>query len=114
MDVVTDSASAIDRRMIDELLERYISWREECYAVRLAYQCWAESGRRGRRLAYAGYLAALDREEQAARNYAGHVSWHAAGQLPGQPSELPSYVLIAEITDLDRWQLHATEQVRRL
>ena len=73
MDIVTDSASAIDRRMIDELLERYISWREECYAVRLAYQCWAESGRRGRRLAYAGYLAALDREEQAARTYAGHV-----------------------------------------
>ena len=26
-----------------------------------------------RRLAYAGYVAALDREEQAARTYAGHV-----------------------------------------
>ena len=73
MDVATESATAFGRGMIDELLERYISWREECQAVRLAYQSWAQSGRWERRLTYAGYLAALDREEQAARIYAGHV-----------------------------------------
>jgi hypothetical protein len=34
--------------------------------------------------------------------------------VPGQPSEPADYVLIAEITELDRWQLQATEQVQRL
>jgi hypothetical protein len=73
MDTVTDTAAAFGRWAIDELLERYISWREECCAVWLAYQRWADSGRRDWGLAYAGYLAALDREERAAQTYAGHV-----------------------------------------
>jgi hypothetical protein len=73
MDTVTDSTTAFGRWALDEMLERYISWREECDAVRMAYQQWADSGRRERKLAYAGYLAALDREERAARTYAGHV-----------------------------------------
>jgi hypothetical protein len=73
MDTVTDSTIAFARRTIDELVERYISWHQESYAVRIAYQQWASSGRGERRLAYAGYVAALDREEQAARTYAGHV-----------------------------------------
>jgi hypothetical protein len=34
--------------------------------------------------------------------------------VPGQPSEPPDYVLIAEITEVDRWELQATEQVQRL
>jgi hypothetical protein len=73
MDTVTDSTTAFGRWAIDEMLERYVSWREECSAVRMAYQQWADSGPRERGLAYAGYLAALDREERAARTYAGHV-----------------------------------------
>jgi hypothetical protein len=73
MDTVTDSMTAFGRWAIDEMLNRYISWREECCAVRMAYQQWADSDRRERRLAYAGYLAALDREERAARTYASHA-----------------------------------------
>jgi hypothetical protein len=73
MDTAADSTIAFARRTIDELVERYISWREESRAVRTAYQQWANSGRGDHRLAYAGYVAALDREEQAARTYAGHV-----------------------------------------
>jgi hypothetical protein len=34
--------------------------------------------------------------------------------VPGQPSEPADYVLIAEITEVDRWTLQATEQVQRL
>jgi hypothetical protein len=34
--------------------------------------------------------------------------------VPGQPSEPADYVLIAEITEVDRWALQATEQVQRL
>jgi hypothetical protein len=73
MHTVTDSTNAFRQWAIDEMLERYISWREECAAARTAYQQWADSERRERGLAYAGYLAALDREERAARTYAGHV-----------------------------------------
>ena len=73
MHTVTDSATAFGQWAIDEMLECYISWREECAAVRAAYQQWADSDRRERGLVYAGYLAALDREERAARTYAGHV-----------------------------------------
>ena len=61
--------------LIDGLLERYVSWREECLTVHLAYEQWTDADRDGRKLAYAGYLAALDREEQAARVYAGQVEW---------------------------------------
>jgi hypothetical protein len=35
-------------------------------------------------------------------------------EVSGQPSEPADYVLIAEITEVDRWALQATEQVQRL
>jgi hypothetical protein len=34
--------------------------------------------------------------------------------VPGQPSESADYVLIAEITEVDRWEEQASEQVQRL
>jgi hypothetical protein len=73
MDTATDSPTAVVQWAVDELVERYLSWHEESSAVWMAYEQWTDSGRGERRLAYAGYLAALDREEQAARTYAGHV-----------------------------------------
>jgi hypothetical protein len=65
--------TALGRRAIDELLEGYVSWREECQAVALAYGRLIASCRGERRLAYAAYFAALDREEHAAGTYAHHV-----------------------------------------
>lgn len=73
MGTVFDSDTAVGRWAIDELLESYISWREECHAVRLAYRRWIDSERAEGRLAYAGYVAALDREEHAAGAYAGRI-----------------------------------------
>jgi hypothetical protein len=34
--------------------------------------------------------------------------------VPGQPSEPADYLLIAEITEVDRWAEQASEQVQRL
>ncbi len=34
--------------------------------------------------------------------------------VPGQSSESADYVLIAEITEVDRWELQASEEVQRL
>lgn len=55
---------------VDVLLDDYVSWREECAAVWLAYQRWTDAGNARRVRAYAEYAAALDREELAARVYA--------------------------------------------
>jgi hypothetical protein len=73
MRMVIDSNIAVGRRALDELLASYVDWREECHTVRLAYQRWTSDDRGEHRLAYAGYVAALDREERAASAYADHV-----------------------------------------
>ena len=77
MSTVTDGRGSIDPGPIDALLERYVSWREECITVRETYRRWASSQCGESGLAYGAYLAALDREEHAARSYAyqnGRVS----------------------------------------
>jgi len=58
---------------LDELLEGCVSGREECQAVALAYGRLIAPGCSERRLVYAAYFAARDREEHAARIYAHHV-----------------------------------------
>jgi hypothetical protein len=73
MRTVINTDSAPGRRSIDALLELYVSWREACQAVRQAYGEWGESDHSQRTLTYAGYLAALDREEQAASAYADQI-----------------------------------------
>ena len=73
MSAVASSDHALAWRSIDVLLERYVSWREQSVAVRHAYDRWDNSDRRERALAYAGYVAALDREEHAARGYAAQI-----------------------------------------
>jgi hypothetical protein len=73
MKTVADRDIALGRWTIDELLEGYVSWREECQAVALAFGRLMASGRGERQLVYAAYFAALDREEHAARTYAHHV-----------------------------------------
>jgi hypothetical protein len=73
MSTITNTNTAFSPWAVDALLERYVAWREECHAVWDAYQRWADSDRRERRLAHAGYIAALDREEHAARTYADHI-----------------------------------------
>ena len=43
-----------------------MSWREACAAVAVSYENWKCSDRRDQKLAFSVYVAALDREEQAA------------------------------------------------
>jgi hypothetical protein len=68
-----DSDNAPLRTSIDALLEVYLSWRAECHAVWQAYQSWSDSDRSQRALAYAWYVAALDREDHAASAYAHQI-----------------------------------------
>jgi hypothetical protein len=56
--------------MVDALTDRYVDWREECFAVIAAYQRWSEADVDDRADAFAAYSAALDREERACDIYA--------------------------------------------
>jgi hypothetical protein len=53
--------------IVDECLESYVSWREACEDVRAAYEYWDACRPPQRAIAFGGYRAALDREEDAAR-----------------------------------------------
>jgi hypothetical protein len=60
-------------RLVDELVEAYIDWRETCVRVNDAYRsCAGETGPRGR-VAFELYTAALDAEQRAAEVYAGLI-----------------------------------------
>jgi len=54
---------------IDEFVECYVCWREECATARTAYEHWVSVEPADRALAFAAYSEALDREEHAARDY---------------------------------------------
>jgi len=49
----------------DEFLESYVCWREACEDVRDAYRRWATCQPKDRRMGFATYRAALEREEHA-------------------------------------------------
>jgi hypothetical protein len=61
------------RRLIDEMIDGYVSWREECAVVEASYENWCRADREDRRLAFTAYTAALDREESAAASYRAFV-----------------------------------------
>jgi hypothetical protein len=63
----------IQRRVVDELMEHYVSWREACAAVSAAYEGYERAPRQEQRMAFGAYLAALDREALAAATYQGAV-----------------------------------------
>jgi hypothetical protein len=60
--------------MVDEAMDGYVEWREECARVWDAYHRWLSAVRADAALASRAYLAALDREERAAEVYAGLIS----------------------------------------
>ena len=63
-------ASRLRSELVDELMDAYVDWREECNALRDAYDRWSIASPDERSLAFVAYSAALDREEQASAVYA--------------------------------------------
>jgi hypothetical protein len=67
--------SAIARTaLVDEAIDAYVDWQEECLFVWDAYCRWASAPRDDAGLAFAAYAAALDREEHASAYYARRLS----------------------------------------
>jgi hypothetical protein len=83
------------RNTVDLAVDAYVSWREECRAVRTAYLACRHARAAEAAVAFDAYEAALDREERAAEVYAnlmsqvGHVAeMGLARQLASLPSVL--------------------------
>ena len=71
--VASPTSQAALTPLVDELMDLYISWREECDAVAASYENWSAAERRDNQLGFSAYLAAVDREEHAAATYRGLV-----------------------------------------
>jgi hypothetical protein len=67
------------KRVVDKLIDAYVSWREACLQVSDAHSSWVSETGLSATSAFGRYMAALDREERAAEVYAGLV--RRAGQL---------------------------------
>jgi hypothetical protein len=61
------------RRVVDKMIEAYVSWREACLLVTDTYDSWARETGASAQAAFARYTGALDNEEQAADRYAGLI-----------------------------------------
>ena len=72
----------LDRQLVDEAMEAYIDWREECAVVWDAYDRWASAPAVDAAAAFSAYLAALDREECASHAYADLAARIAAAKRP--------------------------------
>jgi hypothetical protein len=64
-----DARSSRKNALIDEAMERYVEWREECAAVNDAYANWTKAPVEEPDLPFVAYSAALDREQSAAKVY---------------------------------------------
>jgi hypothetical protein len=62
------------RARIAAAVTAYARWRAERDAVRAAYRVWIAAGPSGEPLAFGSYRAAHDREQRAAKTYAGLMS----------------------------------------
>jgi hypothetical protein len=80
-----NSASAVvTSRLVDEMMELYCDWRTECAEVHAAYRRFSDAEGADRLLAFAAYVAALDREGSASDAYAAQLRLITARVTDGQ------------------------------
>jgi hypothetical protein len=63
------SGEVTSSQSLDDLVDDYVSWRAACGVVSAAYAHWQRAGRQERKLAFSGYVEALNCEEKAATVY---------------------------------------------
>jgi hypothetical protein len=66
--------------LIDAVMERYVTWREQSAAVEAAYRRWSHAAAEDRNLCFDDYAAALDQEELAADDYRRLIEQAGAGR----------------------------------
>ena len=76
--------------LVDEMIERYITWRKRRTAVREAYASWHAAASHDRDRAFHAYVAALDREQWAAERYERAVERSVAAPLTQREASSPA------------------------
>jgi hypothetical protein len=76
------------REIVDAMIDDYVSWREACAAVAVSYENCRHWDPPDEKLAFSVYVAALDREEQAAAAYQRAVAQVATALAGRQNSRL--------------------------
>jgi hypothetical protein len=76
--------TAVRAEVVDEAIDAYVEWREECLFLVDAYNRWSSEADRDRRLAFAAYRAALDREQQACSVYKSRCDRLTRELTPGR------------------------------
>jgi hypothetical protein len=71
---VEQANSQIRAKSIDEMMDSYVDWREQCNALAETYERWSNGSIANRKLAFEAYKAALDLEEHASLIYAERVN----------------------------------------
>jgi hypothetical protein len=71
--------------LLDALMDSYVQWRDESRAVAESYRDWHSAAAPHRDAAFDDYLAALDREEDAACDYRRNVEQTHGYELAGAP-----------------------------
>ncbi|HUE26846.1 MAG TPA: hypothetical protein VMP89_08740 [Solirubrobacteraceae bacterium] len=61
------------RRLLTKVMNAYVSWREQCLGVRIAYSHWVSAHDREAGIWYTAYADALDREQRASELYASLI-----------------------------------------
>jgi hypothetical protein len=67
------------QRQVNDAMDAYLEWRQQCNAVWDAYSYWAAGRASDAALRYSEYSAALDREERASELYVGLIRRATAG-----------------------------------
>jgi hypothetical protein len=70
---------SLDSWLIDDMINAYVDWREQCRRVERAYARWSTARRPDIRMRFAAYLAELDQEDRAGEAYAEAVTRAALG-----------------------------------
>ena len=73
MEVLTATDVQVPPDQVDRLIELSCDWRIEASIVGVAYTRFSEADATDRTLAFAAYLAALDRERAASEAYARQI-----------------------------------------
>jgi hypothetical protein len=61
-------------RLADEMVDRYVEWREDATDVGAAYEDWFGAPAPEKAWRFSAYMAALEQEESAAKTYAAVVA----------------------------------------
>jgi hypothetical protein len=77
----------VPSKLIDDLMDMYVEWREACIAVSNAYTRWSTVRVAERQSAFEEYRAALDWEELASALYADRVD-SVAREVPRARSDV--------------------------